>query len=358
MLESAKNHKLIFPGSQLDDILQNYFMARILCLPLLLVLGALGSALLRKWRGGGFRRPLWPLTPQDQPVLTAKRIGLINNQPLAGAAVIAVFDDPAYVDTGGSTSSESDNVQAGLAAMGHIVVPFTGIDEASWTTALAGAVVLVIPELEVNSNLGNDLSPEARSVITSFVDQGGGLIQFYNGPDFLNPVFGFILAYSGGDTSYITAEAVGTAFEGGPASIPSNNATGGLNASTFPAGGLSIYSSGGSNAEAALLPYGGGQIVYLGWDWYDAAPPGWTVAAGCAGRAAMQVTSGCRDYSQAGVVMIFGSNGGLHTDSGKQHGLYRYLYTGVGRQSLDDRPRHNHPGSTHGSIRGFAIEVV
>jgi uncharacterized repeat protein (TIGR01451 family) len=212
---------------------------------------------------------------QNQPELTAPSgLSFAAYQPLAGGEVIAVFDDPAYVDTGGSTSSESDNVQAGLAAMGHTVQPFTGIDEASWSAALGGANVLVIPELEVNSNLGYDLSLAARAVIADFVNQGGGLIEFYYGSDFLNPVFGFSLSDSGGDSSSITAAAMGTAFQGGPATLPSNNATWGLDSSTFPPGGLTIYSSGGNNAEVAWLPYGAGQIVYLGWDWFDAAPPG------------------------------------------------------------------------------------
>ncbi len=197
-----------------------------------------------------------------------------SHQPQAGAAVIAVFDDPAYVDTEGSTSSESDNVQAGLAALGFSVVPFTGTTAADFGTALAGADVLVIPELEANSNLGNDLSPQARTVITNFVSQGGGLIEFYQGPEFLNLVFGFSLGSQGASLSRITAAATGTAFTNGPAWLPANNATDSLDSSTFPAGGQAIYSSGGINAEVAWLPFGNGQIVYLGWDWYDAAPPG------------------------------------------------------------------------------------
>jgi YVTN family beta-propeller protein len=215
-------------------------------------------------------------TPLRQEQSTLSAPSGLSRTPgqLNGAAVIAVFDDPNYVDTEGYTSSESDNVQAGLAAMGYIVQPFTGIDEASWSAALAGANILAIPELENNSYLGNDLSPAARSVIADFVSQGGGLIQFYYGSDFLNPVLGLSLDHSGGDSSSITAAAEGTAFHGGPASLPSNNATWGLDRTTFPAGGLAIYSSGGNSAEVAWMPYGGGQIVYLGWDWYDAAPPG------------------------------------------------------------------------------------
>jgi YVTN family beta-propeller protein len=272
-----------------------------LCLPLIFVLGMLGISFLI---GGGKVAASDPppeieVPVQQQQVLTAPS-GLPSavDQVLAGTAVVAVFDDPSYVDTENTTSSESDNVQAGLAAMGHTVVPFTGIDETAWSTALAGADVLVIPELENNSGLGNDLSLAARNVISNFVNSGGGLIEFYHGPSFLNPVFGFSLSDSGGGSSNITASAVGTAFQGGPATLPSNDATDGLDSSTFPAGGLAIYSSGGGNAEVAWLPYGAGQIVYLGWDWYDAAPPGSQDGGGLEvlERAIVQISGGMAVY--------------------------------------------------------------
>ncbi|MBN2389548.1 MAG: YncE family protein, partial [Anaerolineae bacterium] len=248
-------------------------MKRIhLCLSLFLVLGLLMSPLAAENRVAAEQED--PPVQKQSALSMPSGLPFIANQTLAGSAVIAVFDDPAYVDTGGGTDSESDNVQAGLAAMGHIVVPFTGIDEMAWSTALAGANVLVIPELEVNSNLGNNLSPAVRAVVADFVNQGGGLIEFYQGPAFLNPVLGLSLNSGDGGNSNITSAAVGTAFQGGPATLPGNDATWGLDSSTFPPGGLAIYSSGGNSAEVAWLPYGDGQIVYLGWDWYDAAPPG------------------------------------------------------------------------------------
>lgn len=220
-------------------------------------------------------KPPFDPADQDQPVLDVPSgLATLPNLPQAGTAIVAVFDDPNYVDTNNSTSSESDNVQAGLANMGHIVVPFTGIQAADWSAALSGANVLVIPELENNEGLGYDLSADAINVIRDFVNKGGGLIQFYQGPEFMNPVFGFSLGNEGGNDSSITAAALGTAFEGGPANLPSNNATSGLDASTLPPDSLVLYSSIGNASEVAWLPYGAGQIVYLGWDWYDAAPPG------------------------------------------------------------------------------------
>ena len=82
---------------------------------------------------------------QDQPPLDAPSgLATVAGSVQAGGAVIAVFDDTNYVDSYDNTGSESDNLQAGLAAMGHTVVPFTGIDYASWYTALAGANVAAV----------------------------------------------------------------------------------------------------------------------------------------------------------------------------------------------------------------------
>ncbi|MFN2285051.1 MAG: beta-propeller fold lactonase family protein, partial [Anaerolineae bacterium] len=322
------------------------------CLPLFLVLGTLGISF---FIGGGKVAASDPppeiaLPVQQQPVLTAPS-GLPStvDRVLAGTAVVAVFDDPSYVDTGGSTSSESDNVQAGLAAMGYTVLPFTGIDEAAWSTALAGANVLVIPELEVNSNLGNDLSPAARAVIVGFVNGGGGLIEFYQGVDFLNPVFEFSLNHSGGGDSSITAAAVGTAFEGGPASLTSNDATWGLDSSTFPAGGLAIYSSSGTNAEVAWLPYGSGQIVYLGWDWYDAAPPG-------------SQDGGWLDVLDRAVQQVAGDFLGLYASPTKQYGAFGatvvYTHTLINGTGLTDTFTLALSGNTWPTTLPFSITPV
>jgi uncharacterized repeat protein (TIGR01451 family) len=190
-----------------------------------------------------------------------------------------VFDDPAFVDTGGpsQTGGESDNVQASLAYLGHTVSTFTGIDAADFTAALAGQDVLLIPELE-NGDLGAALSPAAKIVIAEFVAGGGGLIihgrSIYDA-NFLNEVFEFATVSAAANGSNVrTARAVGTAFEGGPTPIPFNNTTNTLVWGSLPAGSSIIYNDDNANATVALMFYGLGQVVYLGWDWDNAAPVG------------------------------------------------------------------------------------
>lgn len=94
---------------------------------------------------------------------------LINSLS-ASAASVAVFDDPAFVDTASSSSgAESDNVQASLSSLGHTVVTFTNIAD-----EIAGHSVVLIPEQE-NGDLASALSEVERSVLETFIRQGGTL---------------------------------------------------------------------------------------------------------------------------------------------------------------------------------------
>jgi len=208
-------------------------------------------------------------------------LGLVSP---ATAAIVSVFDDPIYVDTSGGPSAESDTVQASLSFLGHTVNPFVGITASDFAAAIDTSDSLLFPEFE-NRLLGPDLSASARTTLTDYVSSGGGLI--INGgsnainqsaTEFLNTVFGFSLMNAGfgvGGSSNLNAiDAAGTAFAGGPANVPNNNATHPL-ISSLPAGTLVIYVDlSSTGASVAIIPFGSGQIFYLGWDWYSAAPIG------------------------------------------------------------------------------------
>lgn len=91
--------------------------------------------------------------------------------------------------------------------------------------------------------------------------------------DFLNGVFGFSLSetrISYGTPLSKTADAAGTQFSDDPASILAGNGTTVL-ASPLPAGSKAIYTT-GTSVAVALIPYGAGDIAFLGWDWFDALP--------------------------------------------------------------------------------------
>lgn len=209
--------------------------------------------------------------------LVATAAFFLLSPALGSGATVAVYDDPAFVDTGGTSSDEADNVQASLASLGHTVKTFTGTSGPAFSGGLAGASLLVIPELEVG-DLSAALDQNALHTIRSYVATGGGLIVFDlsggNTATFLNTVFGYNLtAGTGGTTTTRTGEVAGTAFAGGPATLADNDATEPFNSASLPSGAAVMYAN-GTDASVTAFTVGSGEIVHLGWDWFDAAPVG------------------------------------------------------------------------------------
>ncbi|HKY62185.1 MAG TPA: hypothetical protein VJR29_02105 [bacterium] len=201
------------------------------------------------------------------------------------ATQVALFDNDSYVDTDEAADdcgAEANNLLVSINSFGgHTVTPFTGITDADFTAALAGQQVLIIPELETG-DLEPDLSTEAIAVIHDFVEQGGRLLVFGEAvtplENLLNTIFGFSLDIEGSpDTSNKTAEAAGTIFADGPATIPYNDGTAYILDSTLPAEAISIYNYNDGIDDfsvVTIFPFGSGDIIFFGWDWYGSTPPG------------------------------------------------------------------------------------
>jgi hypothetical protein len=230
--------------------------------------------------GTAFSADSYTLTVNVTPVADAPVLAVPAQQLAATKLVnaqVAVFDSELYVDTFGSTSSESDNVQASLRSLGHTVRTFTGIDAASISAAVAGADVLLIPEMEVGNLV---LDPAAVSVLRDFVSSGGTFI--INGDsdsgdeNLLNSLFGYSLTQgsilASGQPIGRTTIGAGTTFADDPSSLPANNGTYNLT-TTLPAGSLSLYQVDSSSA-VSVMPYGTGQVVHLAFDWFNAEPTG------------------------------------------------------------------------------------
>ncbi|MDX1946030.1 MAG: hypothetical protein SFU86_11585 [Pirellulaceae bacterium] len=219
----------------------------------------------------------WPFAkarrPQPRrPVSRWRRAFLESLEDRRVMANVAVFDNGAYVDTTGGSSAESDAIQASLAALGHTVSTFTATDAAGILTALAGQDVVLFPEFE-NGSPASALDAQARGALANFVASGGGLVISRDYTSFLNTIFGFSLVEGTAGTSAITGAAVGTQFVGGPLTLPANNLTMRFNNGSLPGGTRSIYSDLGGSI-VSLIPFGTGQIVHLGWDWFNSAPLG------------------------------------------------------------------------------------
>lgn len=205
-------------------------------------------------------------------------VGVLLCGSSAWASDVVVFDDPSYVDTGGSSSNESDTIQATLADQEHTVTTFTGTSQASWAAALAGKDVIVIPELE-QGDLAPDLAAGAITEITNFVSGGRKLLLYGHGGgshdlNVLNTVFGFTATSgSASGTASRTAAATGTRWASCPATISNLSATNRLDIDSLPVGAEAIYAN-GNQGWVVQIPYGSGEVIYFGWDWYNAQPLG------------------------------------------------------------------------------------
>lgn len=192
-------------------------------------------------------------------------------------AFVALLANPNFGDTTAETG-EVVQLDQSLSSLGHTVNPFGNISQPSLRAALLANQALVIPELE-NGNLAAALSDASQDELRAFVSGGGSIIllgsnALSNDTAFLNTVFGFGVVRGGtliNGTDTLTAAASSTFFANASATIAEQNSTSRLQTSTLPGGSRSIYAN-GAFSTVAVMPYGSGQIVYLGWDWFGAAP--------------------------------------------------------------------------------------
>ncbi|MFC1498716.1 M36 family metallopeptidase, partial [Verrucomicrobiota bacterium] len=190
---------------------------------------------------------------------------------------VALFYDGAYVDTN-LAAGEAASLKLALEDHGSTVNTFTGITAAVFTTALTGADILVVPELE-NGDLAAALDPAAVSVISNFVSAGKGLIiigqEGTNDENFVNHIFGFAVQ---GETStgqsILSLDSSATVFADGAASLLVNDGIYEWRALSLPLNGaVSIYDFNG-HTTVAQIPVGSGSITFLGYDWFSAVPGG------------------------------------------------------------------------------------
>lgn len=190
----------------------------------------------------------------------------------ASADSIAMFFDGGFVDVSG----EGQNMLDDLTGLGHTVNTFSGTALGDFSTALSGANILVLPEMELG-DLNSALDDATRTLIGDWVNAGGCLIQanyFVQNSDFADAVFGWSLVQMGNQTASIlnAGAAAGTAFAGGPAVLAGTDsgadATEGVLTSSLPVGALSLYEVDNSTTVFATA-VGSGHYIYLGFDWFE-----------------------------------------------------------------------------------------
>lgn len=195
---------------------------------------------------------------------------------------VALFINDSYVDyVDANAGSEAFNLEQGIPAYGYAVNTFMGttadkiINKTSITTQ-----ALVIPELEVG-DLAAALDNDARTAIKDYVKNGGVLVTFGEAMtpqvNFLNAVFDWSLTAGSGNNNYSfkSGAAKGSSFEGAQAALTYNDGTGFLTLADLPSNAQVIYTDDATgDAVVTFIPVGDGYVVFIGYDWYDAAPFG------------------------------------------------------------------------------------
>jgi fibronectin-binding autotransporter adhesin len=200
--------------------------------------------------------------------------------PPAIAQEYAFFFDPAYVDT----TREAAYLRDSMTGLGLTVNTFTGTSESDFSTALAGAVGLVIPEQERGA-LYPALDESTKTLLTNFVNDGGLLLisdSAANSAQLINGLFGTSIANGSGWASTLDpTEAAGTVFAGGPATLSGANAVDGFITTSLSAEALAIYQNATGGTTVMLLPEDAGNVVFLGFDWFQfPTPSDWVTVLG------------------------------------------------------------------------------
>jgi subtilisin family serine protease len=241
-----------------------------------------------------FPVPLKASGPLGSLMYSGSHAGALTSLAGVASSTIAIFDNPLFTDP----PEESALLTASLAKLGYTTTSFSGLTASDWKRAISGASLIVIPELD-RGDLLPSLPADTQVAIRDFVGAGGGLITLLTnrGPRasrVLNGVFGFSLGTEvnlfGVSQTLKTAAATGTAFAGGPGSLPGVSATMGIPTSSLPPGSRSLYES-GSATSVFTAPYGSGLIACLGFDWYATPTPAdWETVLGSAVRQVQLVT--------------------------------------------------------------------
>ena len=200
------------------------------------------------------------------------------------AQTIGLFYHKDYVQIeDGNLFAEASNLQNTLNDFDY---DLNYIEEFNEESILA-ADLIIIPELE-RKNLYLDLTQAQKNELEAYVRNGGGLIisgvvapneaNNKNAVDLLNGVFNFQLKSDQFTLTGFSDKSNNVPYEefsDSPQEIINNNAiafiTGGL-----PKASTQIYidQSNENHSSVALIEYGQGKIVYLGWGWWNALPFG------------------------------------------------------------------------------------
>lgn len=236
----------------------------------------------------------WPIGHQDSGwvEILARALNYEGPLPLNFTSV-ALLTDNDYVEfTLGDEGAEASNEYLTLNELGYHVQPWYSIDTEATARALFGrARVAVIPEQE-NGWIIDDIDEDAWYLLYNFVEAGNVLIVHGTSCEGDTPDIDLIESFFETDLDCVSGEAVepitrqfgDNSFSNAPETVGYADGTYLLDPESLPENTTILYTDDNGDVAAVIFwtsyydedededIYGA--IIWLGHDWYDAAPFG------------------------------------------------------------------------------------
>merc|ERR1719271_1767385 len=145
----------------------------------------------------------------------------------------------------------------------------TSFGQADLAERLGAASFFFMTDMEGSGATG--LTDATRAIVANWVGGGGVMLMTGTGgsadANFLNDIFGWDVSSTSCSTASLnTANAAGTPFAAGSATVSCPSATDHLNCGSQPC--TPIYGTSDSNA-VSILTFGDGKVVYVGFDYFN-----------------------------------------------------------------------------------------
>ena len=197
---------------------------------------------------------------------------------------VSVFNQPGLNGNGVGCSVENDNLIKiidaipGYAVDGSIVDFIDGAGQPTVASQLAASRFFFMTDMETVSVNDSFLPETAKAAFRSWTNSGGVMVMTgtsgANDTTFLNTIYGWNLGNTGGaSATEVTANTAGTPFANATSGVAlsPHSATDSISPGTVQ-NFTPMWTTSAGNSAVAVIRYGSGYVIYLGWDFFDSGP--------------------------------------------------------------------------------------
>ena len=201
-----------------------------------------------------------------------------------GDVQVSVFNMPGLNGSGCSGENENligiINAIPGYAVDGSIVDFVDQVGQTTLAAQLAASRFFFMTDMEggFDPTSSANLPNSAKDAFRNWTNSGGVMVMTgtagVKDVQFLNAIYNWDLSNQTHSTATeVTANTAGTPFANatGGVSLTQSNATDSIGAGTVP-NFKAMWVTSSGNAEVAVIQYGAGYVIYLGWDFYNSGP--------------------------------------------------------------------------------------